>query len=86
MQAVQALDLGDYTMAVSLLKRALQELNRTMALLDPKLTGHSRALHEYEEYARPRLFDLREIYLRVISECREEIARQAGSQADSEES
>jgi hypothetical protein len=74
-QAVHALDFGDYTMAVSLFKRALSALNATLALLnDPAIPSH-RAVLAYREEALPRLFDLREIWLRVVAECREESER-----------
>ncbi len=70
---VQALDMGDYAMVVSLFKRALEELNRTLALTaDPKA---GRQLADWRSDAVPRLFDLREIWLRVISECRQELGR-----------
>ena len=72
--AIQALDFGDYAMAISLLKRALRELNASFALLgrDPR---PSRAQSLYRDSALPRLFDLREIWLRVMNECREELER-----------
>jgi hypothetical protein len=74
-QAIHALDFGDYAMAVSLFKRALSGLNSTLALLnDPKATAH-RAVAAYREETLPKLFDLREIWLRVISECRVELNR-----------
>lgn len=75
MQAVSALDFGDYAMAISLFKRALRELNFTFAILTPEACTHSRALASYREDALPRLFDLREVWLRVMGECREELAR-----------
>jgi hypothetical protein len=71
---VQAIDLGDYALAVSLFKRALQELNQTLALAgDTAAAG--RAVAAWRDDALPRLFDLREIWLRVISECRNELER-----------
>ncbi len=70
---VQALDLGDYAMAVSVFKRALEELNRTLALSEAPKAG--RHLTDWRTDAVPRLFDLREIWLRVISECRDELGR-----------
>lgn len=73
--AIQALDLGDYAMAVSLFKRALDALNRSLALLDEKTAARHRQLGHYRADALPRLFDLREIWLRVMSECREELGR-----------
>jgi hypothetical protein len=80
MLGVQAIDLGDYALAVSLFKRGLQELNRTLALLgDPQLTG--RTVEDWRADAQPRLFDLREIWLRVISECREELGHRVDDES-----
>ena len=71
LQAVQALEMGDYTLAVCLFKLALRELNVTLARLSqPDVAGNSLAVR-YREYAMPRLFDLREIWLRVMNECRQ---------------
>lgn len=75
MQAISALDFGDYAMAISLFKRALRDLNLTMSTLAPEACTLSRALSHYREEAVPRLFDLREVWLRVMGECREELAR-----------
>src|SRR5258708_1395927 len=73
--AIQALDMGDYALGVSLFKRSLREINQTFALIDTKAASHSSALAMYREFALPRLFDLREIWLRVMNECREELER-----------
>ncbi len=69
----QALDLGDYAMSVSLFKRALHELNRTLALINDR--GARRHFAAWREDAVVRLFDLREIWLRVIAECRDQCDR-----------
>lgn len=74
MLAIQALDFGDYAMAISLFKRALREINHSLALLTGE-PSPSRALAAYRDHALPRLFDLREIWLRVMNECREELER-----------
>ncbi len=74
-QAIHALDFGDYAMAISLFKRALSALNSTLALLNANTAAAHRAVMAYREEALPKLFDLREIWLRVISECREELDR-----------
>ncbi len=71
LQAVQALDLGDYSLAICFFKRALRELNDTLSRLGDENAGDLQLLSRYREYAIPRLFDLREIWLRVMSECRE---------------
>src|SRR5882724_983492 len=73
--AIQALDLGDYAMAISLLKRALREINTSLALMNETVAARHPQLAGYRDDARPRLFDLREIWLRVINECRDELAR-----------
>jgi hypothetical protein len=75
MLAIQALDFGDYAMAISLFKRSLRELNQSLALLDERVAASSRALTHYRADALPRLFDLREVWLRVMNECREELER-----------
>lgn len=71
LQAVQALDLGDYALAICFFKRALRELNDTLSRLNTENPGDAQLLSRYRDYALPRLFDLREIWLRVMSECRE---------------
>ena len=75
--AIHALDFGDYAMAVSLFKRALSALNGTLALLNDSAALEHRAVRTYREESLPRLFDLREIWLRVINECRQELKRPA---------
>jgi hypothetical protein len=74
-QAIHALDFGDYAMAISLFKRALSALNGTLALLNDSSALKHRTVVSYREMALPRLFDLREIWLRVVHECREELER-----------
>jgi hypothetical protein len=74
-QAIHALDFGDYAMAVSLFKRALSGLNGTLALLNDDSIARQRHVLAWRRTALPRLFDLREIWLRVITECREELDR-----------
>jgi hypothetical protein len=82
---IHALDFGDYSMAISLFKRALRDLNHSFSLLDEKAAGHSRALANFRQDALPRLFDLREIWLRVMNECRQELERPAESDEDDDE-
>jgi len=71
LQAVQALEMGDYTLAVCLFKQALRELNHTLARLSQPDVAATPLAMRYREYALPRLFDLREIWLRVMNECRQ---------------
>jgi hypothetical protein len=74
-QAIHALDFGDYAMAISLFKRALSLLNGSLALLNDDALSKHRHVLIWREGAIPSLFDLREIWLRVIAECREELDR-----------
>jgi hypothetical protein len=73
--AIHALDFGDYAMAVSLFKRALSGLNGTLALLNSESIALHRHVMTWRRDAVPQLFDLREIWLRVMNECREELDR-----------
>src|SRR5204862_3883414 len=72
-QAIHALDFGDYAMAVSLFKRALSALNGSLALLNADHVARHRHVQAWREEALPQFFDLREVWLRVIAECREEL-------------
>lgn len=74
-QAIHALDFGDYAMAVSLFKRAMSALNGSLALLNAESAVQHAPVAAWREDALPRCFDLREIWLRVIAECREELDR-----------
>ena len=74
-QAIHALDFGDYAMAVSLFKRALSGLNQTLALINHDDALRLAPVAAWRDEAQPRLFDLREIWLRVIAECRDELER-----------
>lgn len=74
-QAINALDFGDYAMAVSLFKRAMSALNGSLAFLNDEASLQHPTVNAWREEAIPRLFDLREIWLRVIAECREELDR-----------
>jgi hypothetical protein len=74
-QAIHALDFGDYAMAVSLFKRALGALNESLALVSEDGGARPPLAAAIRESALARLFDLREIWLRVINECRDELER-----------
>jgi hypothetical protein len=74
-QAIHALDFGDYAMAISLFKRALSALNATLALLNTEAIGRHSSTATWREDGLRRIFDLREIWLRVIAECRDELDR-----------
>lgn len=73
--AVHALDFGDYTMAICLFKRALAVLNDCFASIGSEAADGHAAVRACRDDLRKRLFDLREIWLRVISDCREDSNR-----------
>jgi hypothetical protein len=70
--AIHALDFGDYAMAICLFKRALAALNDCFAQVGSDAADRNEAICEGRDDIRTRLFDLREIWLRVISDCRED--------------
>lgn len=73
--AIHALDMGDYALCVAQLKRALSDLNQSMRFLEDisRLRTYSSATYHREALAQ--IFDLREIWLRVINYCRDEVHR-----------
>ncbi|MGJ3243950.1 MAG: hypothetical protein ACFE0O_13490 [Opitutales bacterium] len=75
LQAVQALDLGDYGLAVCHLKAAHAAVNQSLGLLQTLTSKRSAILRLFLQEMNRRLFDLREIWLRVLADCREENRR-----------
>ena len=73
--AVTALDLGDYALAIACLKRGLSQINRLLSQLNELETKNIAPLNAYSKHAKIRLFDIREIWLRVMSDCRIAAAR-----------
>jgi hypothetical protein len=61
---VNALDLGDLTLAIAHLKRSLLELNKAFSFIGTIKNNK----FQQESYAH--LFDLRELWLRVIQDCK----------------
>ena len=73
--AVTALDLGDYALAIACLKRGLSQINRLISQLNELERKNIAPLNAYSKHAKIRLFDIREIWLRVMSDCRTAVAR-----------
>ena len=73
--ALQSLDMGDYQLAVCEIKLALEDINLAFSILPSLFSAHSTNEQLMEEEIRVRLFDLREMCLRVMNDCREEIKR-----------
>lgn len=76
--AVHSLDMGDYSLAVCMFKRSLSELNTSLAMLNEMDESKSPPLSYFKAQSRIRLFDCREIWLRVMRDCREELSRRFG--------
>jgi hypothetical protein len=76
--AIQALDMADYSLVVCLLKRSLGQLNQSFAMLQQMDDTKTPPLVYFKAQAHIRLFDIREIWLRVMRDCREELARRFG--------
>lgn len=75
--AIQALDAGDLALAVSHFKMALSALNGTFGLIQelPVQQVDMPRFNSFREDALVRLFDLREVWLRVMRDCRDEDRR-----------
>ncbi|MEM9159392.1 MAG: hypothetical protein AAGB46_10110 [Verrucomicrobiota bacterium] len=73
--AVTALDLGDYALAIAYFKRGLAAVNQSLSILNEIDELQIDPLPFYSKQARTRLFDLREIWLRVVSDCRHAMSR-----------
>lgn len=78
--AVSALDLDDFALAIAYFKRGMASLNTALGMLSNFESLQTEAVSLYVKHARIRLFDIREIWLRVSSDCRATIAR--GSDED----
>lgn len=73
--ALQSLDLADYALTVSELKRALKSLNQSFNILESIHSAKNPKLYAFKTESVGRLFDIREIWLRVMKDCREELDR-----------
>lgn len=69
--ALQSLDMGDYLLCVVHLKHVLRSVNESLRLLPALLQGAGNPPGLLDPI-RTRLFDIREVALRVMMECREE--------------
>lgn len=81
--AINALDMGDFNLAICHLKNALAALNHTMGLLQQLNIRNTRAQSLFQAECMGVFFDLREVWLRIMNDCREEERRHGG---DSERS
>ena len=73
--ALQALDMGDFALSVCHLKSALGAINQSLRILQNLPGGSSVKLRIMCRQSRIRLFDQREVCLRIMRDCRDEIRR-----------
>ncbi len=78
--SIQALDLGDFGLSICHLKNSLSALNQTLALLNQLTHPNAGFLEGFRNEARIRLYDLRELWIRVMGDCRHECQRRPGEQ------
>ena len=78
--SVQSLDLGDFGLSICHLKNSLNALNQTLNILDQVTHSNASLLDGFRNEARIRIFDLRELWIRVLGDCRHECQRRAGEQ------
>lgn len=78
--AVTALDIDDFGLAIAYFKRGMVSVNNALGMLSHFDSLQVEAVSLYVKHARIRLFDIREIWLRVTSDCRATISR--GSEED----
>lgn len=74
LMAMQSMDMGDFLLCVVHAKRALRGINLAMSLL-PNLISLAQGTRRLQSELFARLFDVREVCLRVIQDCREEDRR-----------
>jgi hypothetical protein len=78
--SIQSLDLGDFGLSICHLKNSLSALNQTLHILDQVTHSNAALLDGFRDEARIRIFDLRELWIRVLGDCRHECQRRAGEQ------
>lgn len=73
--SIQAIDIGDYALAVCHLKTALSDLNQSISILLKVPHKNSGVISQFKKLSIKRLFDMREVWLRMMGDCREELQR-----------
>lgn len=74
--ALQSLDMGDLMLAVVHLKHSLSAVNESLKLVPALATAVGRHGDTFGAETLQRFFDVRELALRLMTECREENRRE----------
>jgi hypothetical protein len=80
--SIQALDLGDFGLTICHLKNSLQALNQSLEQLSQLKHPNQEYLEAFRHEIHIRIFDLRELWIRVMNDCRTECQRRPGGNAD----
>jgi hypothetical protein len=80
--SIQALDLGDYGLAICHLKNSLSELNKSLDVIGQLEHEDSEYLSAFLKELKIRIFDLRELWIRVMGDCRYEYQRRGDKEQD----
>lgn len=78
--ATHSLDMGDFSLVVCQIKRGMTELNHALRTLQMIEDGIHPAVAQFRHQALMRIFDIREIWLRVMRDCREELDRRVSEE------
>ena len=78
--SIQALDLGDYGLSICHLKNSLSALNQTLSILEQLDHPSPEFLNGFRKEAQIRIYDLRELWIRVMGDCRHECQRRLDDQ------
>lgn len=79
LMALNALDMGDFNLAICHLKNALAAVNHSMGLVQNFMARNPSELRRFQQEVMTCAFDLREVWLRVMRECRDEARRDSDS-------
>lgn len=80
--AVQAVDLEDYALALCHLKNALASLNTSLSIVSSAASCNPPLASAFQKELHQRLFDLRELWLRAMHDCREQVQLQADDELE----
>lgn len=73
--AIQSLDFGDFGLAICHLKNSLFEINKSIKILHELSQEETQIIKDFTKELMIRIFDLRELWIRVINDCRHESKR-----------
>jgi hypothetical protein len=75
---IESQDMGDMSLTVCHFKRSLAQLNQSLGLVGDAANKNAPGCDIFAQHARRRIFDLREVWLKVNTEVRDEIQRRNG--------